>query len=251
MILELKPFNYDIAADFYDTLELDESLNKVIVENLIEILRKNNCLTVWDAACGTGAQSIPLAKAGFKVTASDICSSMIRHAKMKSAAGQEFCKGDMRNFDPGQVDAVIVMMNSLGHLSEPGTEETFRNFSHKLNAGGILVGDVDNRKFLETKLTDQDFISRVKFIEDDKFMRKTKAVKVGEGVYEVCDLWFSEQCEIFEGTCEIQSWYLEDLQKVLEKSGFRVLNWYSRRFKALEEVKGGPSDSLLFVAEKI
>jgi len=246
MTQQLLPFDYDQAAYFYDTLELDVDLNKRIVKGLIKVLAKEGVKTVWDAACGTGAQTIPLACKGYEVIGSDICQSMISQAREK--ADIPFYQGNMCDFKAGLVDAVIVIMNSLGHISKGEMKSALTNFASNLNKGGLLVGDVDNRKFLEKFLTDEPFISKVKFIESEKYIRKTQAHKMKDGVYEVSDIWMKGDFITYEGTCEVQSWYKEELELLLNECGFHELQWLSRTFSLLSDED--ESDSLLFIARK-
>ena len=114
MILELKPFKYDHASQFYDLLELDGKLNDDMVAGLRKTLEVRKCRTVWAASCGTGAQSIPLLESGFEISGTDICHEMVQKAIAKGTA-IDFQQADMRLHNLEPVDAVIVMMNSLGH----------------------------------------------------------------------------------------------------------------------------------------
>lgn len=245
---QLLPFNYDQAAYFYDTLELDAELNRKIVKGLLNVLAKKKVKKIWDAACGTGAQTIPLADNGFELIGSDICHSMISIAEEK--ADLPFYEGDMCSFNPGSVDAVIVMMNSLGHISREEMKKALTNFASSLDKGGMLIGDVDNRKFLEEFLTDEPFISRVKFLDTEKYIRKTQAHKMMDGIYEVSDIWMKGRFITYEGMCEVQTWYKEELEELLRESGFHDAVWYTRTFIPLNKFDENESDSLLFVAKK-
>ena len=245
---QLLPFNYDQAAYFYDTLELDTELNERIVDGLLKVLGETETKKIWDAACGTGAQSIPLAEMGYDIVGSDICQSMISIAGSK--AELPFYEGDMCTFNPGSCDAVIVMMNSLGHISKYEMKSALKNFASSLDAGGLLIGDADNRKYLEEFLTDEPFISRVKFIETEKYIRKTQAHKMKDGIYEVSDIWMKGSFITYEGTCEVQSWYKDELEALLFASGFKSIKWFTRTFSSLDGLTESESDSLLFVAKK-
>ena len=250
MILELKPFKYDHASEFYDLLELDNKLNDDIVAGLLATLKVRKCLTVWDASCGTGAQSIPLSQAGFEVSGTDLCEEMVRQAQNKGCESIQFQQADMRNHKVEPVDAVIVMMNSLGHLSSEGLRDALQNFHSNLKPGGLLIADFDNRLFLEENLSDDFFVSRVCFIDRVKHLRQTKAVPVGEGIYEITDIWQKLDDVFFEETCEVQSWSCHEMTEFLQSSGFKVKNWFNRRFQMLADPQSSSSDSLLFVAQK-
>lgn len=249
MILELKPFKYDHASQFYDLLELDGKLNDDMVAGLRKTLEVRKCRTVWDASCGTGAQSIPLLESGFEISGTDICHEMVQKAIAKGTA-IDFQQADMRLHKLEPVDAVIVMMNSLGHLSTEGLKEALENFHTNLKPGGLLIADFDNRLFLEQNLIDDFFVSRVCFVERVKHLRQTKAVPVGEGIYEITDVWQKLDEVFFEETCEVQSWSCHEMTELLQNSGFKVKNWFDRRFQMISDPHSSTSDSLLFVAQK-
>lgn len=248
MIEEPMPFNYDQAAYFYDTLELDAELNKKMIRGLLDVFERNSVKRVWDSACGTGAQAIPIYEEGYEVVASDINESMVSLARDK--ARLDFLQGDMRDFDSGKVDAVISMMNPFGHLSKIGARQSLENFHKNLNEGGVLVGDVDNRGFLELILTEEPFVSAVKFIEKAKYTRRTQAKKMRDGLYELFDIWFKGDCVIYEGGWDLQTWYKDELESLLLSTGFKEIQWFARSFKTLADADILKSDSLLFVAKK-
>lgn len=248
MIQQLMPFNYDQAAYLYDSLELDTELNKRMVRGLVNVFEHHSVKKVWDAACGTGAQAVPLAEEGYQLVASDLNESMISLARDKMDL--DFKVGDMRTFSPGKVDAVISMMNVFGHLTKDDTEEAFQNFYKNLNEGGVLVGDVDNRGFLELVLTEEPFISSVKFIDTEKYVRRTQAKKMGDGIYELYDIWFKGDHVIYEDGWDVQTWYRDELEHLLLSTGFTEIEWYTRSFKPLRKADILKSDALLFVAKK-
>ena len=248
MIQELLQLNYDQAAYFYDTLELDVELNKKMMQGVFSALAKNSAKKVWDAACGTGAQSIPLYEQGFQVIASDINETMVSIAKEK--LGLDFQQGDMRTFNPGKVDAVIAMMNPFGHLTKQGVRDSLKNFHSHLNEGGLIIGDVDNRAFLEKVLTDEPFISAVRFIEKEKYVRRTRAQKMTDGIYEIHDQWLKGEFVTFDDLWDLQTWYLFELEEVLKSSGYKEVQWFRRNFKPISQEDLLKSDSLLFVAKK-
>ena len=83
---------------------------------------------VLDLACGSGRLSIPLARAGFKVTAADLSGAMLQRARQAAAGVEvEFAELDMRDFDlPGRTfETIIVAMNSILHVQ---SLEDFRGF---------------------------------------------------------------------------------------------------------------------------
>ncbi len=73
-------------ADLYDLFETKNGiLHNKINEFLSDLLSKRKFSNIIDFSCGTGAQAIPLSKAGFNVTAVDNISELIEKAKEKKS----------------------------------------------------------------------------------------------------------------------------------------------------------------------
>lgn len=90
------------------------------VENTLKMLKDEVSLqgvTICDAGCGTGSLSIPLAKEGAIVSASDISAAMVAEAE-KQVSFQGFC-----SFEEGLFD---FMHDGLVRLS--GKNEALRDF---------------------------------------------------------------------------------------------------------------------------
>jgi len=106
---------------------------------------------VLDAACGTGAHAIALARRGYDITGVDISAGMIARARANVANA----RGDRVRFVVGGFghlateagtgyDALICLGNSLPHvLTERDLDATLRDFAAALRPGGLLL--VQNR----------------------------------------------------------------------------------------------------------
>jgi|SRR5690554_5288149 len=122
------------------------------VQNLIPLFKKYNVNTILDCACGTGLQSIGLAKAGFDVTGSDLSDKMLEiareNAKKEDINSIKFFQSDfreVRNKVNKNFDAVICMGNSIPHLKQNSEIlKAFKNIYDCLNKGGIAVFDIRN-----------------------------------------------------------------------------------------------------------
>ncbi|MFR1759357.1 MAG: class I SAM-dependent methyltransferase, partial [Christensenellaceae bacterium] len=74
---------YQALARVYDRL-MDEDERRLWAESTLALLRGAGVApggAVADLACGTGALSIPLAQAGYRVTAIDINEQMLTQAR--------------------------------------------------------------------------------------------------------------------------------------------------------------------------
>jgi SAM-dependent methyltransferase len=115
----MRPSFNDIALDFDRMFENLERLTDLEGEALDAVLKPRNVKTVLDCACGTGIQSIGLARLGYEVAASDISALMVQRLAEKAAQANlaiEVHEADFRNLKPWRgrtFDAVVCSGNSL------------------------------------------------------------------------------------------------------------------------------------------
>lgn len=107
---------------------------------------------VLDAATGTGFHAIHFAKAGFEVTALDICPNMIARAEHNAKTMNVPFQGmvadwrDMANAEPDQYDMILCLGSSFPHLLDSEERRAvMKTFARLLVPGGKLV--LDQRNF--------------------------------------------------------------------------------------------------------
>lgn len=141
--------SYDSFAAVYDELTVNVDYARR-AEYICEILSENGIKDglLLDLACGTGSLSVPFAKMGFEVIASDASPDMLLAAREKAyEAGMEmmFLCQRMEETDLyGTVRAVVCSLDSINHLTSVETlNKTFSNLSNFVDDGGIVVFDVN------------------------------------------------------------------------------------------------------------
>ena len=117
---------YDVLAGDYHLIFADWNTSIAWQARVITgLLRDNLGLTsgaVLDASCGIGTQAIGLARAGFKVTATDVSPASVRRCAREAAArglSITIAVADMRSIDidcAGSFDVVLSFDNALPHL---------------------------------------------------------------------------------------------------------------------------------------
>ncbi len=167
---------YDDTAEIYDLLELSGQAQTPITNNLlISQFRQHNVTDVLDMTCGTGAQTIGLSRAGFRVVGSDLSRGMLDVAIRKSSGlPVTYHQADMRSVSLGKFDAIISMFNAIGHLSTPDFERTVRNAADNLRPGGIYIFDIFNRDVIGLA-AGHEIIDAVREIGDTKYVRFTRS----------------------------------------------------------------------------
>ncbi|HOU10021.1 MAG TPA: class I SAM-dependent methyltransferase [Clostridiales bacterium] len=155
---------YGVFARWYDALTEDTQPVK-----RAEFIRTLLCRfgfesgSLLDLACGTGAVTLELARAGYDVTAVDLSAEMLSIARAKfDAAGLDalFLQQDMRRLDLyGTVDCAVCSLDGVNHLVSPGdVKKVFQKVSLFLNPGGVFVFDVNTLYKHEHILAGSDFV---------------------------------------------------------------------------------------------
>jgi SAM-dependent methyltransferase len=114
--------HYQYLADVYQLFfrDFEESMREE-GEWLTSILKPPAVRSVLDASCGTGRQAIPLAQAGFAVTAADPSPAMQLVARRQAAEHGVSIEWLLSDFESlprhvrGRFDAVIALGNGLCH----------------------------------------------------------------------------------------------------------------------------------------
>jgi len=134
--------NYDVFAEFYDSIMGERTNSIEQIQSLIE--RYNpQAKSVLELAAGTGSVLKGLAEK-YQVSGLDLSAEMLNRARRKVPKA-ELYQGNMAYFDIGKsYDVIICVFDSINHL---GTfekwQQMFSSTSRHLNAGGLFIFDMN------------------------------------------------------------------------------------------------------------
>jgi SAM-dependent methyltransferase len=104
---------------------------------------------ILDAPAGFGRHSLPLAQAGYRVTAVDRSQVQLDEGRRRAGDGEwpRWVRADFRGlpFENGSFDAVLCLFSSLGYRGEGGDRQTLTEFLRVLRPGGALVIETMHR----------------------------------------------------------------------------------------------------------
>lgn len=157
---------------------------------------------------------------------------MLKIAKRKAKQKKikiKFLHGDMRTIIVGNFDAAITIFNAIGHLTKADFSKTIRNIHKNLNDGGIYVFDILNLNYV----LDKDNIMKMSM----ERMVTSGNIKVRELQHSVIDnsgiltsytIFYTQRANkapkvASKNIITLQLYIADQLRKMLEKNGFKVL----------------------------
>jgi SAM-dependent methyltransferase len=210
--------------------------------------------TLLDIACGEGSFAVQMALAGIRVTGVDQSPAMLRIARSHSLEfGVEinWIERDMRHLEfPPSFDLVTCIFDSLNYLLQPeDLLMTFRGVHHALHPNSFFIFDMNTIYGLSV-LWQQAACS----IQQDKegileihrpsfdYERSMADLKI-TAFTKVGEYW-----KRFDETHQERGYPIEQIQLMLEDSGFQVLS----RFGTLSDFTDPTPESgrVWFVARK-
>jgi len=252
----VKQPDYDSYARFYDYFELagneeSEELNIF----LDELFRINEVKSVIDLACGTGAQSIGLARKGYIVTASDLSSEMLAMAAQKAGkkAKIKFIQADMRDKLNGNFDAALCIFNAIGHLTSAECRSFFKLVHNHLNPNGIFVFDILNfcamqaggfkqfKKLRKEAVIDGMLVQHVRSCKLDKKNRQVQVdslTRWQDGVNPPGELNDNWQMQIYDS---------DELKEMLADAGFSETVFFGATGTEFEPLQ---SETILAISQR-
>lgn len=219
------PQYFDIPSNAYHT---DEK-NKTIEETLRRYKSKN----VLDMACGTGAQVFYLINLGYKVIGSDFSPGLLeiaRNKALKENIAVQFMDGDMRSLHIGQFDAVITIDNAIGHLVKNDFDIAISNIYKNLKSGGIYVFDILNLDAMTDEVIEADSkeMTGESITSDGTTIHNVRhsIIDRDNGILtsdEMITIQKNGDQKQIKNKCSLQIYTMKDLNDVLSKNGFKVI----------------------------
>lgn len=227
------PFEYQQMPEYFDAHNINEQTEakNALIEKL---LKEQKVKTVLDATCGTGSQVFYLAERGYEVIGSDFSPALVVQARSKAKRinrNLTFIDGDIRNIKIGKFDAVISIFNAIGHLTKIDFEKALQNIHSNLKDGGVYIFDIFNLQAITDDVI-SGFAMDVKSIVNGVNIRNIQHSEIDrENGFLISHDHYTiskeeSEPEIYTNTFSLQIYTSAELQLMLERNGFKVIDQY-------------------------
>ncbi len=252
--------DFDTIARFYDVIYAQRTDD---VEMWLDFADSVTG-AILEIGCGTGRVTLPLLRAGFRVTGVDISALSLKKTAEKVAAAEvenlaTLVRDDMRTFDLPQKNfalAIIPINTFMHNLSTADQRATLDTVAAHLQPGGIIVVDLyhphppalleaDGRVEFAGHVTDAETGRRVQWFSARQLQLDEQIQQVTFFLDEIDDAG-----RLFRHTLDFPMRYLHrfEMTLLLEAAGF-----------AVEEILGdydqspfyAESPRMIFVARKV
>lgn len=228
--------SYSVFAQYYD--ELTDNVRYAeradYFDRLLQQFQAPGPILL-DLACGTGSLSFELARKGYDVIGVDGSPDMLSVALQKQGEQPEgtpqvlFLCQPMEELDLyGTIDAAVCALDSLNHVVDPELlQRIFDQVSLFLNPGGLFLFDLNSEYKHREVLGNNVFL----YDREDVYCVWQNGYDPDTGIVEInLDFFeYDEEADCYyrseESFCE-RAYPLEQIQKLLEKSGMELLGCY-------------------------
>jgi ubiquinone/menaquinone biosynthesis C-methylase UbiE len=175
---------------------------------------------VLDAPCGFGRHSIPLARAGYRVTGADRSAALIEEARRRSLGERwpKWAVADYRELPApdASFDLVINLFSSLGYLGDEQDTRALAEFRRVLRPGGRLVIETMHRDWLVSHFSEQDW----HLLGEGKLLLEQRTFDPAGGVAQMTQTLVPSNGTRESRTMSLRVYTATELLAMLDRAGF-------------------------------
>jgi ubiquinone/menaquinone biosynthesis C-methylase UbiE len=179
-----------------------------------------------DVPCGYGRHSVPLARAGYRVTGVDRSESLLAEARRRTGAERrpKLTRADYRElpFADGSFDAAINLFTSLGYLGDGEDTRALAEIRRVLRPGARLVIETMHRDLLVRAFVDHDW----RLVGEGRLLLEQRTFDAAAGVAQTTQTLIEASGERDSRSYSIRVYSATELVAMLEAAGFTEARCY-------------------------
>jgi ubiquinone/menaquinone biosynthesis C-methylase UbiE len=199
-----------------------------------------------DVPCGFGRHSVPLARAGYRVTGVDRSAALLDEARRRTAGERwpKLVRADYRElpFPDASFDAAVNLFTSLGYLGEEQDTHVLAEIGRVLRPGGALVIELLHRDLLVLTWSDTDW----RLLGEGRLLLEQRTFDALSGVAQTTQTLIDGAGERESRSYSVRVYAASELLAMLGRAGFAEV-------KAYGDLEGGPftpASRLVIVARR-
>ena len=171
-----------------------------------------------DVPCGFGRHSIPLARAGYRVTGVDRSLVLLAEAERRSGGGVTLVNADYRElpFEDEAFDAAINLYTSLGYLGDEEDTKVLAGIRRVLREGGRLVIEMMHRDRLVGMTSDRHW----RLMGEGRLLFEQSTFDPASGVAQTTQTLIDGDGRRDSRTFSVRVYTATELLAMIERAGF-------------------------------
>jgi SAM-dependent methyltransferase len=208
-------------------LDFDKLVN--VRTDVLKKFIRNGYKNAIDIGCGTGADSIALARNGLKVTGYDTSKKMLQKARLNSKQKNlriRYFNSPVQNIDAhnhSKFDIVVSLGNAIANISPAVLNKIIRKVYKLLKPGGSFVFQILN--YDSVRKADKRIVNITRG-KGNMFIRFYD-FEMNKLIFNILRVNESSLKEYDLITTELFEYKVKDLKTILNKAGFKKINYYS------------------------
>jgi SAM-dependent methyltransferase len=199
-----------------------------------------------DVPCGFGRHSVPLGRAGYRVTGVDRSRALLDEARRRAAGARwpKFTQADYRELPHADAsfDAALNLFSSIGYLGDEQDERALAEIGRVLRPGARLVIEAMHRDALVRGFTEQDW----RLVGAGRLLLEQRVWDAAAGIAQVTQTLVDGSGERESRSYSLRVYSATELLAMLARAGFAE----GRCHGDLEGGEFGSATRLVIVARR-